>query len=268
MEFKLLSMIGMMLVLCGHYSSKFLTMDGTFNYSTFHIPMFLFISGYFYSEEYAQSPQNLWLFSKKKIVHLMIPYFIWNIVYFIFAFCLQKFTSFNIYNFETFSWKTLLIRPFQLSDGAGYNVAAWFLMALFLCQLFYNAIIFLLKKIPKIQDIGGIALILFSAIAYFSVCLAQSDWNSDWKITICRTGYLVFYYNLGYIYKKYLEKYDNKINDIVVIAVCIVINFLMINNWEDYGSSCYYMIFNNSVSVFYYMCRAIVGIYFWLRVAK
>ena len=50
-QFALLTAIAMVLVVMGHVNDQLLTLGGLFPYYSFHIALFLFISGYFYKEE-------------------------------------------------------------------------------------------------------------------------------------------------------------------------------------------------------------------------
>ena len=265
-DFKVLSAIGMFLVLCGHYGSSFFSLDGVFEYDTFHIPMFIFISGYFFKEKNVQSINAVMSYIWKKVKHLLIPYYLWNVVYFIIAFFLQKYTSFQMMNGEI-TLNRLIITPLQLTDGAIYNVASWFLVALFLCQVAYVLLRFTLQSIFKEKSdvLMTLVMVVFCAIA-LNQC-PKVD-RLDWGITFCRTGYLVLYYHLGFLYKKYIEKLDNHINPCILCFFCIISKIILIFIWGNVIPTCYNMTFDVSVPGFYYVLCAVAGIYFWLNIAK
>lgn len=266
-EFKVLYMLGMIFVMCGHFGTDILTVGGIFQYDTFHIPMFIFASGYFYKSKYASNIRMVGNYCKKKIIHLLIPYYVWNLIYYILAFLIQKKTVFRIVDTQRLTLSNWLFVPFQLADGAVYNVAAWFLMALFLCQIFNNLIRYFLQKIKVVNT--DILMLLISLMgAVLSIELAENGWNVEWRLGGCRTLYLLFYYNLGVVYKRYLEKVGEKINDIVAIVCCICANLTLISMYGDNVPICYNMTFDAGINPFYYMARAIIGILFWLRVVK
>ena len=50
-QFKILSALAICFVVCGHTGCSTLTLCGLFRYDSFHMPLFLFISGYFFSEK-------------------------------------------------------------------------------------------------------------------------------------------------------------------------------------------------------------------------
>lgn len=266
-EFMLLSVLGMLLVMCGHFGSTLFTVNGIFPYDTFHVPMFFFISGYFYKEKYSESLKDSWGFTKKKLQHHLLPYYAWSVVYLIFAYVLQKHSSFHIFDFNQLSFKYFLLNPFQLANGFVYNVASWFLMTLFLCQLSNNWLRFLLVK-SKILNNDIVKIVLFTAIGYGAILLSTSQWNSPFRISVSRTGYVLFYYNLGFYYKKYLEKYDDKLNDLLVLGFCVLASLLWVNHFGDLSFIIFDMTHYTTVPPIYFIMRAIVGIYFWLRIAK
>ena len=50
-EFRILSAIGIILVVAGHLGYDLFDIGGLFPYYSFHVFIFLFVSGYFYREE-------------------------------------------------------------------------------------------------------------------------------------------------------------------------------------------------------------------------
>ena len=50
-EFRILSAIGIILVVAGHLGYDAFDIGGLFPYYSFHVFIFLFVSGYFYKEE-------------------------------------------------------------------------------------------------------------------------------------------------------------------------------------------------------------------------
>ena len=50
-EFRILSAIGMILVVAGHLGFNVFDVGGLFPYYSFHVFIFLFVSGYFYKKE-------------------------------------------------------------------------------------------------------------------------------------------------------------------------------------------------------------------------
>ena len=266
LDYKVLTALGMSFVLCGHFGSATLTMGGLFQYDTFHIPLFIFISGYFFKDKYIENGSSLFKFLVRKIKHLLIPYYMWNSFYLLFAYVLQQHSSFAIYHGKI-SLKQFLIVPLQLSSGAEYNVASWFLVALFLCHVLFSIIAFVFYKNGSyILELALFPVFLLISIA--SLYVSCSNWHSEWRITLCRTGYLVFYYYLGYAYKRYFERIDQGNNVVITILMPIIIKALLIYKYGNHIFICYNMTYDETIPQIYYFVGAIAGIYFWLHIAK
>ena len=105
-QMRILSAIGMILVVAGHLGYSVFDVGGLFPYYSFHVFIFLFVSGYFYREE---AEQHLLQYIGKKCKTLLLPYFIWNLVYGILAAILHR-TGFSIGGNLTL-WN-LFIEPF------------------------------------------------------------------------------------------------------------------------------------------------------------
>ena len=50
-EFRVLSAVGIILVVAGHLGYNLFDLGGLFPYYSFHVFLFLFVSGYFYKKE-------------------------------------------------------------------------------------------------------------------------------------------------------------------------------------------------------------------------
>ena len=67
--FGLLSALAILMIVAGHAGYDILTVGGLFPYYSFHVPLFLFISGYFYRKEEEEKPL---LYVKKKAKRLLL----------------------------------------------------------------------------------------------------------------------------------------------------------------------------------------------------
>ena len=65
MQFCILSALGMFFVVDGHLNNSYLDIGGLVPYYSFHMPLFAFISGYFYKKG---SEHRLGAYTKKKMV--------------------------------------------------------------------------------------------------------------------------------------------------------------------------------------------------------
>ena len=265
-NFKVLYAIGMVLVICGHYSIPIFTVGNLYPYDTFHIPLFVFISGYFYKNSNSKDCFAVIRYMKGKFLHLFLPYILWNFVYALIAILLTRnpYYKFGMGSNVPINIYTFFIRPFQIGDGFIINVAAWYLVVLFCIQSLNCLIKYFLNKIKIFSEIFY-CLFCFLC-AYMSVIMAQSNWESPWKICIVRIMYLLFYYELGLFYKIYLEQRINKINNVVALSFNVVITTILI------------YLFGNTIPIIYVgvfpsipiitILRAILGIGFWVRITK
>ena len=78
MQFALLSALGMFFVVDGHLNNSYLDIGGLFPYYSFHMPLFAFISGYFYRPG---SEERIGEYARKKILRLLGPYMAYNLIY-------------------------------------------------------------------------------------------------------------------------------------------------------------------------------------------
>lgn len=128
-SFRILSALAMIFVVAGHADFGVFDIAGMFPYYSFHVGVFAFISGYFYKEE---NERNIGNYVKKKVLHLLVPYYIWNLIYGIFA------TGLRMLGFQigsSITIKTLLLDPFLGGHQYGLNFASWFVPVLFLIEV-------------------------------------------------------------------------------------------------------------------------------------
>lgn len=79
-QFAILSSLAMIFTVMGHSGVSFATIDWLFPYDSYHMPLFVFISGYFFKAEDVCG-KNTVPFLKKQIKRLLFPFFIWNLIY-------------------------------------------------------------------------------------------------------------------------------------------------------------------------------------------
>ncbi len=129
LTFSILSVIGMILIIMGHLDLNVLSFGGIFPYYSYHVMIFVFISGYFYKPE---DEDDIIGFVLRKAKRLLLPYLIWNLIYGLIAVPMRSggfvfAGELNLYN--------LFIAPFMGGHQFGLNAAAWFVPALFLLEM-------------------------------------------------------------------------------------------------------------------------------------
>jgi fucose 4-O-acetylase-like acetyltransferase len=152
--------------------------------SSFHIPLFFFISGYLFDRDKYDFPQ----FFRKKFFTLIIPYLFFAVASFLFWYFVVR----NV----GLGGKALAIDPLKPIIGTLYgicfgdyrtpiNVALWFLPCLFVTETSF----YFVKS--------RWALIAFAVLGYLVVLLPfRLPWGSDISMAA------IVFYGAGYFYRK------------------------------------------------------------------
>lgn len=256
--FGILSALAILMIVAGHSGYDILSVGSLFPYYSFHVPLFMFISGYFYRSE-EETPL---LYLKKKARRLLLPYFVWNAVYGVLAWALRAFGGFSMG--EAVSLKTLFVTPFLNGYQFIYNFAAWFVPVLFIVELMNLCMRLILKKIHLCNE----WLILVCSLAV-GVCVVQLAIEGRVWGLYKTPGRILFLYpcfQMGQFYKKKLESRDTLGNVpyfFIVTGVQILLHLCC--NGLAY-SSVWCTGFANGPLIPY--VTAVSGIAFWLRVSK
>ena len=257
--FGLLSALAILMIVAGHAGYDILTVGGLFPYYSFHVPLFLFISGYFYRKEEEEKPL---LYVKKKAKRLLLPYFIWNLVYGVVSLALRTFGGFSMG--DGISLKSLFLDPFLHGYQFIYNFAAWFVPALFLIEMMNLCMQMILGKLRLDRE----WLILSGSLAVGVAVVQLSIGGHVWGLykTAGRILFLYPGFQLGRFYKEKLEAHD-RIGNLPYFAVVIGIQVLLhlCCNGLAY-SSVWCTGFANGPVIPYVTVMS--GVAFWLRTAK
>lgn len=266
--FGILTGTAIVMVVAGHLGYGVLTVGDLFPYYSFHVPLFMFISGYFYKEV---GKGQTFGYVKKKVCRLLVPYLLWNLVYGLLAWLLR---GYGFSMGEEISVRTLFLAPFMHGYQFIYNYAAWFVPVLLVIEMM-NLLMRLIcgwsfEKLSRRRDEGGnlewFYLAGSLAIGMIVVCLAIGGhvWG-DYKAA-GRILFLYPCYQMGQFYKKKLEKHDTMGNLVYFAIVMGVQTLLQIGCNGLAFSSVWCTGFANGPLVPY--VTIVTGIAFWLRIAK
>lgn len=257
-QFRILSAFGIIFVVAGHLGYSLFDMGGLFPYYSFHVYIFLFVSGYFYKDE---SEEDIPKYILGKVSALLLPYFVWNLFYGILAQLLHR-VGFSLG--EGLSFKTLFLSPFMDGHQFLYNFSAWFVPALFLVEV----INVLMRKVLGILQLKNEWLIfvgcLILGIATIQLAIGGHVWGLykfPGRLLLMLPGF-----QMGRIYKEKLESYDtlpDGIYFLIVTGVQVLISILCAG--LAFGVV-WVTSFANGPVVPY--LTVITGIAFWLRVSK
>lgn len=257
--FGILSALAILMIVAGHAGYDILTVGGLFPYYSFHVPLFLFISGYFYREEEEEHPLA---YLKKKAKRLLLPYFIWNLVYGLLAAALRTFCGFSMG--EPLSFKTLFLSPFLNGYQFILNYAAWFVPVLFLIEMMNLCMRLVLRKLRLCDEWLILACTLAVGAAVVQLAIGGHVWG------LYKTpGRILFLYpcfQMGRFYKKKLEARD-KLGNLPYFAIVIGGQLLLHLCCGGLAySSVWVTGFANGPIIPY--VTVVSGTAFWLRVAK
>ncbi len=217
---------------------------------SFHVALFFFLSWYLFNEEKHKSIKN---FIKDKAKRLLIPYFAFNIIFYIFILITktEHHDFFSILKWTLFgSWLRWNEEIFLL------NVSTWFLMALFFTSIFY----FLLNRFIKNKNYKIIFLIILSIIIHY-LSINFRDFRLPFSLEPALMATL--FYWIWHIYKQKIWKLIEKINYtyLVILPILIFINLNFLS-WTNFSTNEYwdnYLIF---------LFSSILWIITWIIIAK
>lgn len=257
-QFRILSALGILFVVAGHLGYGVFELGGLFPYYSFHVFIFLFVSGYFYCET---AEEHVCKYLWKKCRTLLIPYFLWNVFYGIFAQILHG-AGFSMG--EKLSFKTLFLSPFLDGHQFMYHFPAWFVPALFLIEVinvFMRKVLGLLH-LKKEWFIFAICLIL----GVLTVWLAIGGHVWGYYKLPGRLLFMLPGFQMGRIYREKLEKQDTLPDGIYFLIVTGVQILISVFCGGLAFSAVWVGSFANGPLVPY--LTVITGIAFWLRIAR
>lgn len=150
---KAISIIGVMIIhsVGFSFSAEDITLGGLYidNLFRFAVPLFFGVLGYMTIKKYS-TISNWFLFFKKKLVHIIIPYFIWSITYF-FVPTVYPFANKN--EGKEYWW--------QILNGES-EIHLYFMSAYLLFLLFTPVVIFTYRKLSKSTFVNLCIIIIIS----------------------------------------------------------------------------------------------------------
>lgn len=177
--------------------------------SGFRIETIAFVGGYVFSYQCIElSKRNSFgAFVWKKIKRLIIPCFVFGVLYYL----LFRF------NPERFSWNVAF---WKVANGIGH---LWFLPMLFWCFLLTwlldRLLLWIHKRIPNCyRTLGWILLLLFAGVSLFRV--------TGLRLGLSRVPYFIFYFYLGYWIRIEHNLMDYSKKQSVWLAVALWILYL------------------------------------------
>ncbi len=266
----ILTGIAIILVVLGLLDMNELSVFGLFPYYSFHVLVFVFVSGYFYSGRHESA---VLAYIGHKALRLLVPYFICNLIYGIISTVLAS-RGFAYCN--PISLYRLFIEPFLGGHQFGLNFAAWFVPALFIVEVI-NVLGRRLLTLIRLTDehLQAIHLnrdVLMSACTLaagvVTVYLAQGGHVWGLYKTPGRILFMLPAYELGILYRNRLETYETRIPDGVCIAILCIIQLIIYT--VAGGLLNYSVVWCTSFASYAWVpyATAVTGIWLWLRISR
>lgn len=196
-KINILKAFAIALVVSGHLGLLLIPFFPTYS---FHLALFFFISGYLFNENHLL---NISAYVKKKAKNLLVPYFWYNVAYFIFTFLFLCKTG--IFYGKQISIKNYLFVPFIDGTQLSFITPLWFVTQLFITLCVFVVVY---KILRKIWNNNIFHLLIFLILAILGIKLSFIRHNSLSLVTV-KTAFSLFFIYLGFYYKNYFETKHN-----------------------------------------------------------
>ena len=224
--------ITIFLVMMGHSASNMDTsLFRRFLYS-FHMPLFFFLAGLSIKPKVLHNKDEVFAFLKKNILALVVPYFIWGLVF-------GPFSFENILKLIYGSWRSI--------GNSGTLSSLWYLPCLFLARIYVQVVFNLCERKEQRTFLYTAIAVLFLAVDYFLPFLeAGYIWCAD--IAFSAAAFIL----LGVVLRKPLIILSQQ--KISVLSLILAASVVLLYFGTIYQGDALYLI---------RMCESDYGNYFW-----
>lgn len=192
--------------------------------------LFFFVSGYFYGEDHRVSVPG---FLTKRAIRLLVPYFIWNLIYGLLASALSL--LFGFFPQTKLSFSTLFIEPWTTGHQFFFNIPAWFLLTLFIAQAFYVGIRWIGGRAGVYESTAVWTIVAGMGVSAVLIPYRTSP-PSGFTLVYVKAAFGLVFYHLGAVYGAKLERFD-VFSPWRILFVCVLQTglFLLFNGKLDYS---------------------------------
>lgn len=214
-KINLLKALAIMIMVAGHLEFSLIPMFPPYS---FQVLLFFFIAGMLYNGNY-----SFFLFVKKRIKSLLIPYFIYSFIYLGITIAAAPFLG-KFWGVPV-TLKNELILPFLTGHQLDLTAPMWFVPCLFITLIVYKIFSYI-----KLSD--RLKLLIYFILAVCAIYFQQysRDINFLW---LFRTMFALFFVHLGYLYKNCAEEKLNIFSGKIFSFVLILQSLLWLTN-KDY----------------------------------
>jgi len=228
--------IGILLVVSGHASSG--SSMNVFAPYSFHMPLFFFISGLFFSDTKVDGVLPTIIKNTKSLL-------LYSTAFYMFYACVcwvitrLGFTAFA----QPFSLELIFLNQFTTSGAYSFTAAYWFIPCLFFVKLYFSLIHARLVSLINSRREGLISIsflaaymvIAFAAVVYSVEMYEKAGVQLD-KIIYFRFAFALFFFYLGSIVAKYNTQ--RFLSNVFVLAVLYIVQQQL---WVSAGNLDFWM---------------------------
>lgn len=261
--FMILSALGIIFVVDVHLGMPLSLLCNIFPYDSFFMPMFAFVSGYFFKESSCNSMKKLWHYWMKKLRKLLLPYVGWMLFYS----CLNSLLCRGeFWQIPGASVREMLYGALTSGAVFAFNSPAWFAPTLFCVCCVYSFLRWLVGR--RWQE--DVAMLLFVVVGTWAVWLAGTDFNIPAHYVLLKTAFFLQFYHLGLWFRHRLETWFDGLSTGKVCVSAVVCNLLLL---AKYGKTIEFPICSvmggfQSGNPLLPLITSLTGIAFWLKIAK
>lgn len=253
---RILQCIGIICVVMGHVGCNVFSFGNWLPYASFHMPLFFFVSGYFFSPKTLRFRSFVRIFTR-----LIIPFYIFYVMYWFIVRFLNAYwgCSFTLAN----GFVDYLLAPILKVQPVGFLSPSWFVISLAFVKLIHYCIWKLLSKIMcSDQQIHMFITFLYVCVGVFVFGIGTGQ--SEIIRNMQKIAFWLSFYQCGSLYSEHQEDIDG-IHWYVYFGTLIVIRELL---WIRYGwtSIAFYSFDNIEEGYFPVFLSAVVGILLWCRI--
>lgn len=255
----ILRTMAIILMVYGHYGALPVTtlLEFYFPLYSFHMPLFLFISGYLFHEFSAKEYGS---FVWKKTLHIALPLIGCNILY---AGILTLINIREVTNYfpsieKIWTFHNLCVEPFICGHQYSLNLGTWFAGMLYVALLVYGLVFIATKRLPE-----WVMLIIYFCVAVLGLYYAQSP-HPHWVMLPLHVSQALFYIHFGRCFKAYIEPFISRFNDQAVLLLLLLLWFVVLR----FGHVPYVMVWMNyGGQILVPLLAAAAGCMFWKKLS-
>lgn len=261
--FMILSFLGILFVIDAHLGSSIGFFTDIFPYDSFFMPMFVFISGYFYRESHSATYRDVLKYIIHKIKTLLCPYLFWVFAYGVFT-CILR--SLGLIKFSNISIATVLVEIVSSGWSYGFNDPSWFVPMLFCICVFYC----LLRKVFGKLWNDAVIMFLLIFLGAWAISVSKTDFNTARHYMLIKVSFFLQFYHMGLVFKKRIEPIFDRINTVLLCIVATIFNIILISIYGQDISfpNCATMGNFRTNNLLLPLLTSISGIAFWLKISK